>query len=271
MPFLTAPDGVRLAYSQHGSDSGADVVLLAGFRAPGSSWRFQVPALVAAGYRVTVLDLRGHGAADPSPVGTTMATRASDVDVLLRHLGISDAVLVGGSMGASTIWAYVAEFGESRVRAVVSVDQTPRMLNGDGWDHGFYGYDAANRDTYFATTIPETGMGTPLWRKPVRTLRLLRAMAGVSRELGPGDLGLLNDHARADWRTVIASFSRPVLFVAGAESEYWPSSHAAAAAALAPRGSSAVVERAGHATNMEQWRAFNGGLRAASSLIDTQR
>ncbi|WP_072314924.1 alpha/beta fold hydrolase [Agrococcus sp. Marseille-P2731] len=264
MPTITADDGTQLQYEQHGPHDNvprnADVVLLAGFRAPGTSWRYQVPALLAAGHRVTVVDLRGHGASDPSPTGTTMATRASDLDAVLRHLHLRDVVLVGGSMGASTVWAFVQQFGEERVRAIVSVDQTPRMLNGEGWEHGFYGYSDANRDTFFAETIPSTGVGTPMWRRPARVLRMLRAMQGVSRELGPGDLGVLNDHAKADWRPVIAGFSKPVLFVAGAESEYWPSEHAAASAALAPQGTSATVQRAGHATNLEQPKAVNAGL-----------
>jgi len=34
------------------------------------------------------------------------------------------------------------------------------MLNTSDWRNGFYGYNAANRDTYFAERIPDTGMGT---------------------------------------------------------------------------------------------------------------
>lgn len=267
MPTIAADDGTTLAYERHGGPSGTEVVLVAGFRAAGTSWRPQVRALVAAGYRVTVLDLRGHGAAAPATPGTTMATRADDLAALLRHLHVRDAVLVGGSMGASTIWAYLASHGDDRVAAVVSVDQTPRMLGGpddagEPWEHGFYGYTAANRDTLFATGVPSTGVGLPLWRRPVRVARVLRAMGGGSRELSDADLGVLHDHAIADWRPTIAASTKPVLFVAGAESEFWPSTHAAASAALAPQGSSAVILRAGHAANLEQPRAFNDGLLA---------
>jgi len=49
----------------------------------------------------------------------------------------------------------------------------------------------------------------------------------------------------------------PVLFIAGAESEVWPSSHAAASAALSQLANSAVIEKAGHATNIEQPTEFN--------------
>jgi len=63
-----------------------------------------------------------------------------------------------------------------------------------------------------------------------------------------------------DWRDTVARLDVPVLFVAGAESELWPAGHAAAAAALAPQGASAVVRSAGHGVNMERPPAFNGGL-----------
>jgi hypothetical protein len=32
-------------------------------------------------------------------------------------------------MGASTTWAYYDLFGQARVRGLVSIDQTPKMLN----------------------------------------------------------------------------------------------------------------------------------------------
>ena len=49
----------------------------------------------------------------------------------------------------------------------------------------------------------------------------------------------------------------PALFVAGRESEVWPCEHAAASAAWSERAQSTVIEKAGHATNIEQPKAFN--------------
>ena len=42
------------------------VVLLAGFKAPATSWRYQVGALTQAGFQVFSVDLRGHGSAEHS-------------------------------------------------------------------------------------------------------------------------------------------------------------------------------------------------------------
>ena len=261
MTSIHADDGVRLEYGAHGDPAGRPVVLLAGFKAAAASWRYQVPALADAGYRVLSVDLRGHGLAERPATGVDMARRGRDVANVLEALDVREATLVGGSMGASTIWSYLGQVGAERVAAVVSVDQTPKMLNTADWPHGFYGYTEADADTYFADGIPATGHGTPMLRRGRRLLRLLRAMKGAERELTPGELALLQDHAKADWRPVIAATQVPMLFVAGADSEFWPSAHAAAAAALAPRGESAVIAHDGHAANIEQPKAFNAGLR----------
>ncbi|WP_243073624.1 alpha/beta fold hydrolase [Microbacterium sp. SS28] len=260
MASLTTDDGVRLEYTEHGDPSGRPVVLLAGFKAAGTSWLYQVEPLAKAGYRVLVVDLRGHGAAERPASGVDMARRGADVREVLDGLDLHDVVLVGGSMGGNTIWSYLGQTGAARVSAVAIVDQTPKMLNTSEWPLGFYGYDASNVDTYFAESIPDTGKGTPIAKRGMRLVRLLRAMKGAERELTPGELTLLADHAKADWRPVIAGTDVPVLFVAGAESEFWPSAHAATSAALAPHGRFVVIPNDGHAANIEQPKAFNTAL-----------
>ncbi len=94
-----------------------------------------------------------------------------------------DVILVGGSMGGNTIWSYVDQFTADRVRAIAIIDQTPKMLNTPDWPHGFYGYDASNIDTYFAEKIPDTGKGTPVFKRGMRLVRMLSALKGVDRDL----------------------------------------------------------------------------------------
>jgi pimeloyl-ACP methyl ester carboxylesterase len=85
------------------------------------------------------------------------ATAATSV--ILEHLDMDDATLVGASMGGNAIWAYVDQYGPERVRAIVIVDQTPKMLNSPDWPYGFYGYEASNAGTLFANGVPATGRG----------------------------------------------------------------------------------------------------------------
>lgn len=260
MTALYADDGVRLDYTETGDPNGRPVVLLAGFKAPATTWRYQVGPLAEAGYRVLAIDLRGHGEAERPESGVDMARRGRDLHNVLTTLDLTGAVLIGGSMGGNTIWSYLDQFDPYRVAAAVIVDQTPKMLNTPDWPHGFYGYHQGNIDSYFATSIPETGKGTPWWRRGMRLVRLLTVMGGGDRTLSPGELALLDDHAKADWRPTIAACDLPALFVAGADSEFWPSSHAPAAAGYAANGEAAIIRNDGHATNIEQPHVFNTGL-----------
>jgi pimeloyl-ACP methyl ester carboxylesterase len=191
---------------------------------------------------------------------------------VLAALDLHDVALVGGSMGGNTVWSYLSRHGDGLIRSVVIVDQTPKMLNTDDWALGFYGYgyDESNVDAFFATGIPETGHGTPLAKRGVRLVRLLRALGGGERTIHPGELLLLQDHAERDWREAIEGSAVPVLFVAGAESEYWPPEHAAASARLAQRGESVVLKHDGHAANIEQPGAFNRAMLEFLTRTDAQ-
>lgn len=103
--FLTLPDG-RIAYDVRGE--GALVLLVPGMGELRSSYRHLVPYLVAAGYRVATMDLRGHGDSDASFASYGDADTASDITRLVRTLG-SRAVIVGNSMAAGAAAIVAAE------------------------------------------------------------------------------------------------------------------------------------------------------------------
>jgi non-heme chloroperoxidase len=267
MPSISTSDQVRLDYTEWGSPSGRPVVLLAGFMAGSSSWMFQTGALASAGYRVLALDARGQGASQKPAYGYRMSRRGKDLGDFLDALDLRDVILVGQSMGASTIWAYLGLDEATRVSAVVSVDQTPKMLGGDDWKHGFYGFTRETLGTHFEHGVPDTGVGTPMMKRGMRLVRLIRATRirpGSAKPvpLDRNEMAVLNDHSLQDWRDVVARLPVPALFVAGAESEFWPAEHAAASAALNELAQYAVIANAGHATNIEQHRDFNRVLLA---------
>ena len=79
--------------------SGPDVVLLHGVGLDRSMWDRCVP-LLAERYRVTTVDLRGHGASPAAAPGTSLADLATDVAAVLDELGADRVHLVGFSLGA---------------------------------------------------------------------------------------------------------------------------------------------------------------------------
>src|ERR1041384_5775841 len=104
--FLTV-DGGAIAYDVTGT--GPLVVLAHGMGDSRASYRFVVPPLVAAGYRVANVDLRGCGESSAVWPSYTRTDIAGDLIAVVRHLG-GPAVLAGQSIsgGAVTIAAATA-------------------------------------------------------------------------------------------------------------------------------------------------------------------
>jgi pimeloyl-[acyl-carrier protein] methyl ester esterase len=87
-------------------------------------------------YRVVVPDMRGHGRSKKFASGDGIDTLAGDLEKLLVELDLSDVILVGWSMGALVAWQTVEGPQRGRIRGIVTIDMVPRVLNGDGWQHG---------------------------------------------------------------------------------------------------------------------------------------
>jgi pimeloyl-ACP methyl ester carboxylesterase len=104
MTEYLAVDGGRIAYDVVGE--GPLVVLAHGVGDSRYAYRAVVPRLVAAGYRVAAVDLRGCGESGVDWASWSRTDVAGDLLALVRHLG-GPAVLVGHSFsgGAATIAA----------------------------------------------------------------------------------------------------------------------------------------------------------------------
>jgi pimeloyl-ACP methyl ester carboxylesterase len=100
--FLDRGEG-RIGYDVTGD--GPLVVCVPGMGDLRSVYRFVVPELAAAGYRVATMDLRGHGDSDPTFAAYDDVATAEDILALVEHLG-GPAVVLGNSMAAgSAVWA----------------------------------------------------------------------------------------------------------------------------------------------------------------------
>lgn len=99
---------VTLAVRDTGT--GVPVVLLHGWPDTGDLWRHQVAALVGAGYRAIVPDLRGFGGSTkPADVSAyAVGHHVRDLVGILDALGVERAHLVGHDWGAGVSWAAAA-------------------------------------------------------------------------------------------------------------------------------------------------------------------
>ncbi|HEY9287477.1 MAG TPA: alpha/beta fold hydrolase [Candidatus Dormibacteraeota bacterium] len=118
-------------------------MLLHGFPDTGELWRNQVPALVDAGFRTIVPDLRGRGrSARPAEVAAYKLTElVKDVAGILDGLNISRAHVIGHDFGALLAWAFAALIPARVDRLVVLSVGAPGALpkpTFDGLQKGWY-------------------------------------------------------------------------------------------------------------------------------------
>jgi pimeloyl-ACP methyl ester carboxylesterase len=81
---------------------GRPVILLHGGLGHSGNWSHQASALVASGYRVILIDSRGHGRSTRDDRPYSYELMAGDVLAVMDTLGIGRAALVGWSDGACT-------------------------------------------------------------------------------------------------------------------------------------------------------------------------
>lgn len=120
-------DGLRLAYYEAGPKNGPPILLVHGWPELAYSWTHQMPALAAAGFRAVAVDLRGFGRSE-APLDAAhyaIANLVSDLEALLDHLGLKQAVLLGHDWGGIIVW-HAARMLQARVSHVMSVS-TPHV------------------------------------------------------------------------------------------------------------------------------------------------
>jgi pimeloyl-ACP methyl ester carboxylesterase len=109
-----------------GPPDGPLVVLLHGFPELNVSWHHQIPALVAAGYRVLAPNQRGY---DGSVRDGSYATAdlAADVVAMLDAVGIERAVIVGHDWGGGVAWT-LAHLHPDRVERLIVMNCPPPVV-----------------------------------------------------------------------------------------------------------------------------------------------
>jgi len=97
MPFLQLDD-IKLHYQEDGDPNGAPVVFANSLGTDLHLWDPIMP-LLPKGLRIIRYDMRGHGKTDVPEPPYTMGAMVRDVEQLMDHLGVKDALFVGLSVG----------------------------------------------------------------------------------------------------------------------------------------------------------------------------
>jgi pimeloyl-ACP methyl ester carboxylesterase len=249
---MTMP--VELAAAEYGA--GPPVAVLHGLFGSGRNWR-SIAQQLATRHRVLTLDLRNHGA---SPWTDEMSydDMVEDLRTSLRARGIARTALLGHSMGGKVTMLTALLHPNEVVRLVVAdiapAANPPTLLT---YIRAMRRLDLrgvtrrSDADAQLAQAVPNPaerafllqnlviGEGTAHWRLNLEP---------IEREFG--QIAGFPDISAG------TAYPGPVLFVAGARSDYIQPDHQPAIWRLFPKARIVRIDGAGHWVHAEQPQAF---------------
>ena len=119
---------IRMRIAVQGS--GPLVLLCHGFPESWRSWKSQLSALAAAGYRAVAPDMRGYGGTEAPPQieSYTMLHLVGDMVELVRVLGEKEAIIVGHDWGGMVAWNFALMHPEMTDKLIILNLPHPRGL-----------------------------------------------------------------------------------------------------------------------------------------------
>ena len=228
MAFITTSDGVALHYNDWGS--GKAVVLIHGWPLDADMWEYQSVRLAEAGYRVITYDRRGFGRSAQPWTGYDYDILALDLGRILESLAISDATLVGFSMGGGEVARYMTIAAGGRVAKTVFVASVaPYLLktadNPNGVDqtlftHVIAGLRADRPD--FLSGFAEQFYGVGLLTSPV-SQPMLDWTAQMALLASPrATIECVKTFSTTDLRKDVAAITTPTLILHGSADKIVP-------------------------------------------------
>ena len=247
-------DDLRLNAEISGPPNASPLVLIHGLGLDLRLWDALLPHLRT---RTLRLDLRGHGASDAPPPPYTMGTLIRDVERLMTHFPIKDAVVLGAGEGG-LIAQGLAVKRLDLVRAMVLTGSATRFANPAVWE----GRLARLRDHGPNLDAESAALLGPRWRTlPENTP--VNDMLGHTRP--DGWQGFAAATSTADFYQTTATLTLPTLVLAGADDRKSPPDLQREAAELVAGSQFLLLHGGGHLSMLTKAEAFaealNGFLR----------
>lgn len=241
---------------------GAPVVCLAHSLSSDSGvWAEQVPPLLAAGWRVLRIDMRGHGGSTAPAGPYTMAELAGDVIAVLDFLGVRKMHFVGLSIGGM-IGQQLALDHADRLHSLMLTGTSPKAVPGPPqmWPERF----AAIREAGSVEPIADATMGRWFTEgfRPVREDRWQQVRAMIANTSPEGYVGGAEAIIGFDVLDRLPGVRMETLVVCGDDDPGTPAEGNRQIAALIPGARYQEIPHARHIPMVEHPELFSGILLA---------
>jgi pimeloyl-[acyl-carrier protein] methyl ester esterase len=234
---------------------GPELVLVHGWGLHGGIWD-SLPAQLARRFRVTVVDLPGHGRS-PAPAAGTLAGFVAQLAALVER----PAMWLGWSLGG-LLALEVARQQPERVTRLALVASTPKFVQSADWPHGmpepvFAEFARSLEQDYRATLLRFLSLHGGSNDDARAQLRALRAElfrhGEPSRAALAAGLAILRD---TDLRAALGAIRVPALVLQGTHDRITPPAAGAYLAAQLPQARLESLRGAGHAPFLGDPAAF---------------
>jgi 3-oxoadipate enol-lactonase len=205
-------EDLRLNVELSGPPGAPPLVLIHGLGLDSRVWDAILPTL--SRHRVLRLDLRGHGRSDTPAPPYAMGTLIRDVERLMTHVALKDAVVLGAGEGGLVAQGLAVKRLDL-VRAMVLTGSATRFANPSVWEARLARLKAEGPDL----DAEAAHLLGPRWHSAPQAEQV-RDM--LSRTRAAGWQGLSAATATADFYQATATLTLPTLILAGADDRKAP-------------------------------------------------
>ncbi len=240
---------IVLHYRVDGDPDGAPVVFANSLGTDLRLWDKVVPHL-PPGLRIIRYDMRGHGLSDAPTPPYSMGALVRDLERLLDHLGVREAVLVGLSIGGMVAQGLAVKRLD-QIRALVLSNTAAKIGTAEMWQqriatvnkHGIEALADAVMQRWFPAEFRD-GAEAAGWRHML-TRTTLAGYAGCSAAI-----------AGTDFFASTATLRLPAMGIAGTEDGSTPPDLVRETIDLIPGSRLALIRRSGHLPCVDQPEAY---------------
>lgn len=236
---------------QHSIGKGPDLVMLHGWGLHSAIWSAGADNLaeqLAQYYRLTMIDLPGHGRSDACDQGFSFAAA---VKLIASQLP-ADVILLGWSLGGLLAQQLACQLPQ-QIKQLVLLTSTARFTRGKDWPSampaatlaGFGKALSDNKQTTVQRFLALQVLGSDNERQSLQTLKqsLAERPAASAAALNSG-LTILRE---VDLRPQLGQISQPTLLLYGQHDRIVPAAVSTAMTAQIPQARSLTINGAGHA------------------------
>lgn len=236
---------VKLHYREDGDPAGPPVVFINSLGTDLRLWDPVLP-LLPGGLRFIRYDMRGHGLSDCPEAPYSMGALITDAERLMDHLGVTEAVVVGISIGGM-IAQGLAVKRLDLVRGMVISNTAVKIGTRAMWDERIAGVRAGGIEA-LADAILERWFSKAFRASP--QIALWRNM--LVRQPAEGYIGCAAAVSHTDFYTPTSDLSLPALAIAGSEDGSTPPDLVRETADLIKGSRFHLVRGAGHLPCVEK-------------------